>query len=351
MNLRTLVLCSVLVLAGTLFAREKSDVMVMTNGDRLTCEIKALEAGVLYVSLDYILGTSSVQWSKVDHLESKQLFIVKTGNGLVYTGTLSAAQLQGERPVKIEVTSGPEKKVELERAQVVQMEPTSQKFLQRFNGDINLGFIYSKANQSAQFSLTSAVQYPRERWSAQASYSSILASSTGANASTRNQIDYNAQRLLPWNNWYYSGLGVFLQSSEQEIDLQTTLGAGIGRYLKNTNNAKITLLGGVAWQNTAYRTSTLPQGNQSLADAVVAGDMRFFRFNKTSLDVNAMVLPALSQPGRVHINTNAAYYIKVFSNLTWNISFYGNWDNQPPANFSGSDYGTSLGLGWTFGNR
>ena len=28
---------------------------------------------------------------------------------------------------------------------------------------------------------------------------------------------------------------------------------------------------------------------------------------------------------------------------------YGNWDNRPPANFSGSDYGSSSGLSWTFG--
>jgi hypothetical protein len=351
MNLHTIVLCSVLLLVAPLFGREKSDVIVMKNGDHLTCEIKGLNSGVLYVSLDYILGTSSVQWSKVDHLESSQLFIVKTESGLVYTGTLSAAELQGDRPMKVEVTVGPETKVAIDRTQVVKMEQTSEKFWQRFNGDINLGVIYSKGNQSTQFNLNSTVQYPREHWSAQATYSSTLASSTGVNASTRNQVNYNAQRLLRWNNWFYEGMGIFLQSSEQDIDLQTTLGGGIGRYLKNTNNAQISLLGGLSWQDTAYRATTEPQGNQGLAAALVAGEMRFFRFNKTSLDLSAVVLPAVSQPGRVHVNTNASYYIKLFSNLTWNISFYGNWDTRPPANFSGSDYGTSSGLGWTFGNK
>jgi hypothetical protein len=352
MNLHTIVLCSVLLLVAPLFGREKSDVIVMKNGDRLTCEIKGLNSGVLYVSLDYILGTSSVQWSKVHHLESSQIFIVKTESGLVYTGTLSTSELPGEdRPMKIEVASGPETKVTIERTQIVKMEETSEKFWQRFNGNINLGVIYSKGNQSTQYDLNSTVQYPREHWSAQASYSSTLSSSTGVNASTRNQVNYNGQRLLRWNNWFYEGMGIFLQSSEQDINLQTTLGGGIGRYLKNTNNAQISLLGGLGWQNTAYRATTEPEGNQSLAIALVAGDMRFFRFNKTSIDLSASVLPALSQPGRVHFNTNAAYYIKLFSNLTWNISFYGNWDTRPPANFSGSDYGTSSGLGWTFGNK
>ena len=49
------------------------------------------------------------------------------------------------------------------------------------------------------------------------------------------------------------------------------------------------------------------------------------------------------------IDANAARYIKLISNLSWNVSFYANWDNQPPQGFSGSDYGTSSGLTWTFG--
>jgi hypothetical protein len=48
---------------------------------------------------------------------------------------------------------------------------------------------------------------------------------------------------------------------------------------------------------------------------------------------------------------NASYYIKLTGKLSWNVSFYGNWDNRPPDGLSGSDYGSSSGLSWTFGNR
>ena len=82
---------------------------------------------------------------------------------------------------------------------------------------------------------------------------------------------------------------------------------------------------------------------------MVLTNVNLFRFSKTNLSVSATLLPALSQPGRVHFNTNAAYYVKLVSNLKWNVSFYGSWDNRPPAGFSGSDYGSSSGLSWTFG--
>ena len=79
--------------------------------------------------------------------------------------------------------------------------------------------------------------------------------------------------------------------------------------------------------------------------------MKLFRFDRTNLNVTASLLPALSDPGRVHFNLNTSYYIKIWGKFNFNISLYGNWDTQPPLGFSGSDYGTSVGVNWDFGNR
>jgi|HubBroStandDraft_5_1064220.scaffolds.fasta_scaffold26424_2 hypothetical protein len=351
MTIRATILCSILLLTLPLFAREKSDVIVMTNGDHFTCEIKGLDSGVLFVSFDYMQGTSALQWSKVHHLESKQLFFVKTEDGSVYSGTLRTAESPGGRPMQIQISENAEQVESVKQSQIVAVDQTADSFWQRFNGEINSGIIYSKGNQSTQYNLSSAVEYPRERWAAGANLSSSLASSTGDNASTRNSLTINALRLLRWNNWYYSGVGNFLQSSEQQIQLRTNLSGGFGRYLKNSNRAKISILAGLAWQNTKYSRSSNPEDVQNIAAAVVAADVKFFQFDKTNLDIAATVFPALSQPGRVFVDTNVTYYVKLFRRLTWNVSFYGNWDNQPPSHFSGSDYGTSSGIGWKFGNR
>src|SRR5271169_1832550 len=121
MNARTIVLWCALFLAAPLFARDKSDVIIMKNGDRITCEIKGLDSDTLYISVDYILNTLSVNWAKVDHVESKQLFIVKTQDGMVFSGTLSTPKAEGDRPIQIEVVNPVENKVELDKAQIVQM--------------------------------------------------------------------------------------------------------------------------------------------------------------------------------------------------------------------------------------
>jgi hypothetical protein len=334
----------------SLFARDKTDVLVMKNGDHMTCEVKGLEGGVLFVSFDYIDGTTSVDWSKVDRLESKQLFVVRTQGGDVYTGKLRTPEGAADQPEKIEVFESPEHGNEIiERSQVVRLIETSDRFWQRFSGDVTFGVIYSKGNQTTQYSLSSSAQYVRRGWNAGANYDSSLSSSAGVTASTRNSLNGMFQHVLPKENWFYSGLGGLLRSTEQQIDLQSTLGGGVGRYLINTNNASVAVLGGAAWQRTAYESSVPQSNNQDLSAGLVYGEASLFRFSKTKFSANALVLPALSDPGRVRVNTNATYYIKILSNLKWNFSFYGNWDNQPPPNLSGSDYGTSSGLSWTFG--
>jgi Protein of unknown function, DUF481 len=351
MSVRALCLAAwflVAVLPGA--ARDKTDIIVMENGDRLTGEVKGLRAGVLYVSLPYVDGTIQIEWSKVSRLESSQLFIVQTQDGSLYTGTLATATSGAGRPMRLEVTSEAKPNVVIERIGVVGLQETSDTFFKRLSGDLNVGVVYSKGNNSTQYSIGSGVEYRRERWGSEATFASNLSASTGSTTSTRNQLNLNAYRVLPRRkNYFYEGFSEFLQSSVQGIKLQTTLGGGLGRFLKNTNRTRLTVLGGLAWQSTHYEQSSVTLAAQEVAAGVVATDLRVFMFNKTNLSVTAGLFPAMSGPSRVRFNTNASYYVKIFGDLSWNLSFYGSWDTRPPPNFSGSDYGYSSGLKWTFG--
>jgi hypothetical protein len=231
------------------------------------------------------------------------------------------------------------------------MDQSFENWWHRFNGSVGLGAIYNKGNQSTKYELSTDVNYPRERWSASGAYNSTLSSNKGASASSRNQIDVSAQHLLPWNNWYYTGFAGFLQSSEQGINLQSTIGGGVGRYLKNTNHTSISVAGGLAFQRVNYQQNILVAPGQNVASGWVSTQAKLFQFDRTNLTVVASLLPALSDPGRVHFNLNTSYYIKIWGDFRFNITFYGSWDSHPHPGFAGSDYGTSTGLNWTFGNR
>jgi hypothetical protein len=55
MSSRQLILAFLFILTVPLFARDKTDRLSMKNGDSMTCEIKGLDGGVLYVSFRYQL--------------------------------------------------------------------------------------------------------------------------------------------------------------------------------------------------------------------------------------------------------------------------------------------------------
>ncbi|MGA8042152.1 MAG: DUF481 domain-containing protein [Terracidiphilus sp.] len=350
MKISHLIASGVLLMASPLLARDKVDVLVMNNGDRFTCEIKALDSGVLYIGLDYVQGTVQVDWSKVRRVESKQLFLVRTQDGRNFTGALSMEEAEVARTLRIETVENAGGTVMLGHKEVVGINQTSDSFWRRFSGAINAGSTYTKANQTTQYSLGANADYLRERWSSGANYNSNLTGSTGVATSTRNNLTAYFRHLMRWDNWFYTGIGSLLQSTEQNIQVQSVLGAGIGRYVKNTNRSTINIFSGLAYQNTSYSANGGGTPGQNTAAAMVGVDAGLFKFDKTKLTLEATTFPALNQPGRVYNNLNTTYYLKFLGDLTWNVSFYGSWDNQPPAHFSGSDYGTTFGLGWTFGN-
>jgi Protein of unknown function, DUF481 len=351
MTIRAIILCSTLLFSVPLFAQKNTDVIVMKNGDRFTCEIKGLSSGVLSVKLSYVDGTISVQWSQVAHLESNRLFLVHTESGAQYTGKISTTGESNDPPIRIEIAVVPSKEVEVPQREIIKLKQTGEGFWHQFDGAVNTGSLYSKGNETVQYNVSSEVAYTRERWSSELDFNSSFASNSGSGLTTRNQIDLDTLRLLRWNNWFYAGTSSFLQSSVQGINLQTTLGGGIGRYLKNTNRASIYVFGGLGWQNVDYGPHVVDQGPQNTAVGFVASEIKAFKFKKTNVDVTDSLIPAISDPGRVHFNANAVYYIKLITDLSWNFSFYGSWDSRPPPTLPKSDYGTSSGLSWTFGNR
>jgi Protein of unknown function, DUF481 len=335
------------LLACPLFGRPHIDVIVLQNGDRITGEIKGLNAGILTVDLDYADGNLSIQWLKVARVESSQLFLIQTQDGSVYRGTIATIVASAGQAVKIDILEGPEEKT-IDQFKVVKLEETGESRLQQLSVSVQLGSTYSKANNTNQYNLGGDIEYQRERWGGQFNINSNLTSSSGADTATRNQLDLGAYRLMRTSNYYYAGFGGFLQSSVQGIHLQTSLGAGVGRFLKNTNRVKWTAMVGAVWQSTDYVNAAVPVGRQMVYAGIATTDLKLFLFKKTNLDLSAKVVPAFSDPGRVFYTTNATYYLKFFGDFSWNFSFYGNWDTRPPPHFTGGDYGYTSGLKWTF---
>jgi len=78
-------------LMGTpVLGRDKTDVIILKNGDHITGEIKSLARGKMSLSTDS-MGTVQIEWEDVERVTSQWFFEVETETGLRTFGSLSPA--------------------------------------------------------------------------------------------------------------------------------------------------------------------------------------------------------------------------------------------------------------------
>ena len=127
-----LVCLAAIVAPGVLHA-QKTDVVVMVNGDAVTGEIKRLERGKLDYSTDD-MGRLSIQWTKVLRLTSRHYFEVEMSSGRKYFGRLLASDRDGR--VVVGFDDGADS---LPVAQVVRVVPLESDFLSRVRAFLDVG--------------------------------------------------------------------------------------------------------------------------------------------------------------------------------------------------------------------
>ena len=110
------VLALLLAVTGAALAeRVNTDVVYLTNGDRVTGEIKSLDYASLKIETPN-MGTISIEWPAVRSVASSQSFTIEDRDGGQYTGLLTGAD---ENQLGMDLVTGDTVTVPL--AEVVRM--------------------------------------------------------------------------------------------------------------------------------------------------------------------------------------------------------------------------------------
>src|SRR5262245_40170154 len=130
--MKTSRIVAALVLMATAAAgRENNDIVFLKNGDRITCEIKRLEDGLLYLKASYTTAEFAVDWNLIDHIQSKQLFVLRMSNGLILSGELAEEpSLPGQEAPGTLPIVGEEGRQEVKKADVVNIRQFGEGFVE-----------------------------------------------------------------------------------------------------------------------------------------------------------------------------------------------------------------------------
>ena len=329
------------LLAGPAWSRPKTDVVVLDNGNRITCEIKKLQRGKLSISTD-ASGTISLKWSHVVGLQSTFLYQIELQSGERHIGRFDLPPEVG----KIAVVGGRDQEL-VDLYRVVEMIPVETTLWSRIKGSVDAGYDFSQANSATTWSASADLNHRTPRFESSLSISSNIKQQTGAENINRQDLKVQVNRYFD-NRWFAAVLGQGEKNESQDLDFRGLVGGGAGRKVVQTNRSNITLLGGAAFSREKYEDLADYDSN---AELVAAFGLESFRFDSPELDLSAgfAILPNLLTKGRYRLQANGKARIEIFRDLYWSLTVYESFDSDPPSAASRrNDFGITTSIGWSF---
>jgi putative salt-induced outer membrane protein YdiY len=327
-------------------AREiRKDLIVMTNGDRITGQVKRLENGLLFVEMPYISGNVGLDWNQVDSVQSTASFQIVLNNGQRLTGNIEKISREKANNEDFKIREATEE-IQVPSTSIANIDTQKPTFWRQLKGNIDFGYSFTSGNNQSALNADSTVTYKTTSWAATTSFDSTFGGQTDATSTNREDLQGLITRYLNRNS-FVGGVYDFLHSSQQDLTLRTTLGGGYGRFLKRTTNSNLAWLGGVAYIHENFDTSTAKPTNQSM-EALVGLQYDYIRFDFGEFDSQVQIFPGLTDSGRIRVTTNNSLSIKLRNNFYLQFTFWDNFDSRPPTTARKNELGTSTGIGWSF---
>jgi len=331
--------------AGSALA-DKTDIVHLRNGDRVTCEIKNLERGRLKVSTDS-MSTVYIEWKDILRVSSPALFVVEVQDGSRLRGTL--ADTDAERQLLLrsaDADTATEQLVPM--ATIVWLDPLKldEKIVKRWDGSISAGFDTTKANNDTSLSASFDARRRAEEFLLNFSSSVYSRSQDGVDDSLRASVSGVYRGLLE-DRWYWAALGTFERNDELALDLRTLGGVGYGRFLVQTGRTLWSVTGGLAVVNEQLAGD---EEARTSVEGFFNTDYEFFTYDtpKTTLTTSLTIFPSLTESGRVRGSLDFALRRELIEDLFVEISVYDSYDSDPPEEGENNDYGIVTSLGYTF---
>lgn len=338
----TACLVTLLYLLSAPALADKTDVIYMRNGDRVTCEIKRLERGQLQVSTDG-MGTVHIEWDDIAQIVSKETYIVELADGERVQGTLTMPFDDGTLLV-----TGEEDSRRLAMIDIVWLDPLKldSNVLKRWDGSISAGFDTRKADDIT--SLTAAFDARRrtEKFQLDLDGSWYSRSQDEAEDTIRATFGAVYRRLLPERR-YWALIGSLERNDELGIDLRTLGGAGFGRFLQQTGHHLWAATAGVV-VNREQRAGS--ESSETNIEALLSTDFEFYTYDtpKTTFGTSLALFPSLTESGRMRANLDVYLRRELITDLFLELSLYDTWDSEPPEEGEENDYGIVTSLGYSF---
>jgi uncharacterized protein DUF481 len=322
-------------------AQGKTDVVTLSNGDRITGEIVRLERGRLEFKTDDA-GTLYLEWDKLlSVIATTRVVEVVTSDERRFLGTLGPTIDRS-----LAITSA-ENIVTLTMAEVTLMTPIGRSFWARLDGSFDAGFSYTRSSGVAQLNVNFDSLYRRPASEARLTLSlTQTEKDDDAGRDDRGSLQLSYLRF-PWQRWFFLIGGRFETNESLGLELRSQVVSAVGPRLINSNRAQLSLGAGLS-ANKERGVDVEPTSN---LEALFVFQTSFYTYDrpKTNLDIALQYYPSLSNPGRQRVQFDAGVKRELWKDFFVSVNGYNTYDNRPPnPTADRNDVGIVWSIGWSY---
>jgi len=331
----------IVLISAPALSRDRTDTVLLVNGDHVTGEIKVLARGQVKIKTNS-MSTVYIEWEDVVRLKSTYYFEIEDEDGFKYYGTPELADNDEFRITRLDAI------VSLEKQHVIRMTPIEKTVSERFHGSLILGLSYTKASEVGRLDLSFNINYREEKNYLDFRLTTNLTAERDTLSSQRAEAVATYQRLFRKKLYSDNRLSAF-RNDELGIALRVTLGTGIGANVIQTNKSLLESTLGLSINREWPIDTTAPVTTN--VEGVLSVGYSVFKYNtpKTDLSSTVGVFPRLPSFDRWRLDVEVSLSQEIIKDFTMVFTFYNNYNSEPPSeDASENDWGFTTSVGYVF---
>ena len=369
----TSVACMLMLNAMNVWSHAKTDVITVSNGDRITGAMTEMTSGKLSVSTSYA-GTISVKWREVSQIDSRYVYEVRLDDGERIYGRFAASDI----PAQLTFRSGGKDR-QLDIDDVVEVRSIEDNLADKL--DLQLSSTINADPRSRQLTLQANGSYDvrggRTRFFARVNDNKTIAGEGDERSETTSN---SSQFELTREFWRERGTAqsfrvlkaVYSTNDDLGIAHRGSIGFGLGRYLINNLGHEMTVSAGIqgvqerrksceesSFDAPPTRENPIPVlGDTNLEtcnDTELFFNVSWHLYSFQDLDMDISLIgnayPSLSDWERVRGDMNIQVSWELFDSFYWTVVAGTELDtagDRDDIELSKSDYNLTTGVTWKY---
>jgi putative salt-induced outer membrane protein len=321
-----------------------ADVVVLTNGDRLSGNIVRFEGETLTLETEQA-GTVSIKWATVSGITSSQPLYVTAKDGRLLLGTVEAAAGQ------VHVRTRDAGTATLPKESVESIRSSQEQALYRaWTGFADAGLSLARGNAETT-TVTAGInaRRPRERDLTSIYFTALFAQSAvlGIQETTAQALRGGIRYEFNLSERFFAfGFTDLEHDRFQQLDLRNVIGVGAGMHFIKSERASLDFFLGASFNQEFFEPLTRRTGELLLGD-----DFAYKLSDRAALTQRLVIFPNVSDFGEFRAVFDASAVTQLYRWLGWHITLGDRFQSNPLPGVRQNDILLSTGVRVVFGRE